>query len=414
MDNNSLIQMKQRITELSAIGKDASGGITRLSYSPEYLRGQALIRQYMEQAGMTVELDGVGNLMGTYAGMDKQLAPIMVGSHLDTVPVGGAFDGALGIITAIECIHNWNQANWRPARTVKVIATIEEEGTLFGLACLGSRVLAGEFSDQKQQEIVDRDGRSLADYLSDMGLNRENYIAEAGRVAQLHCFLELHVEQGAELEAANVPVGIVSAIVGIDRIGVSIRGESNHAGTTRMERRKDSLVAAAGLISYIHAKASAANGEYVATVGKLDVYPNAENVVPGEVCLTIEIRAEESAVIDAVRKDIFHFLGKLEQQYHVVTQITKHNRVPPVKLNEKLIACLGDAAERLALPYRKLPSWAGHDAMIFAKLIPAAMIFVPSIDGISHSPAEASDFDAILKATQVLDVTLKGLAASNA
>jgi allantoate deiminase/N-carbamoyl-L-amino-acid hydrolase len=238
-----------------------------------YSKGQELIRSYMTQAGMTVMQDSIGNVTGLYKGTNKQLAPVMMGSHLDTVPGGGAFDGALGIITAIECIHLWNQAGWRPERTVKVIAMIEEEGTLFGMACFGSRALAGEFSVARQKEVVDSNGRALADYLADMGLGREFYVDRDSDPTQLHCFFELHVEQGAELEIAGVPLGVVTGIVGIDRIGVRVGGEANHAGTTRMDRRKDALVAAASLISYIRDKALAANGRYVATIGKLDVYP---------------------------------------------------------------------------------------------------------------------------------------------
>ena len=403
----SIERIKQHINALRLIGQDATGGITRLSYSTEYRQGQALIRNYMEQAGMSVRMDGIGNLIGAYNGINPQLAPIMTGSHLDTVPGGGALDGALGIIAAIECIHSWHHAGWRPERTVQVAAMIEEEGTRFGLACFGSRALAGEFSVARQAELVDGAGQPLADLLAQLGLNREISIADHDDPRQLHCFVELHVEQGIELEQAGLPVGIVTAIVGIDRLGVALRGEANHAGTTRMDRRKDALVAASDLIKYVHDNALAANGEYVATVGKLEVSPNAENVIPQEVRLTIEIRAAANQVIDRVRQDIMRFLTAYEQTNGINIAITKHNQISPVPMDDKLVSLCCQAAEDLALPYCQMPSWAGHDAMVFAKLIPAAMIFAPSTGGISHSPAEASDWDAVAKAVQVLNRTLR-------
>ncbi len=403
----SIDRIKQHINELRVIGQDATGGTTRLSYSPAYRQGQALIRQYMEQAGMSVRMDGVGNLIGTYSGTNPQLSPIMTGSHLDTVPGGGSLDGSLGIIASLECIHSWYQAGWRPERTVQVAAIIEEEGTRFGLACFGSRALAGEFGAARQAELVDEAGQPLADLLASMGLDREIAIAGQDDPRQLHCFVELHVEQGIELEQAGLPVGIVTAIVGIDRLGVALRGEANHAGTTRMDRRKDALVAASDLIKYVHDNALAANGEYVATVGKLEVSPNAENVIPQEVRLTIEIRAAANQVIDRVRQDIMRFLTAYEQTNGINIAITKHNQISPVPMDDKLVSLCCQAAEDLALPYCQMPSWAGHDAMVFAKLIPAAMIFAPSTGGISHSPAEASDWDAVAKAVQVLNRTLR-------
>ena len=199
----------------------------------------------------------------------------------------------------------------------------------------------------------------------------------------------------------------MTAIVGIDRLGVALRGEANHAGTTRMDRRKDALVAASDLIKYVHDNALAANGEYVATVGKLEVSPNAENVIPQEVRLTIEIRAAANQVIDRVRQDIMRFLTAYEQTNGINIAITKHNQISPVPMDDKLVSLCCQAAEDLALPYCQMPSWAGHDAMVFAKLIPAAMIFAPSTGGISHSPAEASDWDAVAKAVQVLNRTLR-------
>lgn len=407
----SIERIRERIEALKQIGRDALGGTTRLSYSPEYLQGQALVRQYMEQAGMTVRLDAVGNLIGSYAGANRQLSPVVTGSHLDTVPNGGAFDGALGIITAIECVHSWHLAGWQPERTVQVAAMIEEEGTRFAITCFGSRALTGEFSPARQAEIVDGSGRALADLLEGMGLEREIRIVQADDPRRWHCFLELHVEQGAELEASGIPVGIVTAIVGIERLHVTIKGDANHAGTTRMDRRKDALVAAAALIGYVHEQALAAGGAYVATVGKLAVSPNAENVVPGEVSLTIEFRSADTAVMAAARQDVLRVADSYAQRSGITVQVTNHQQVLPVRLHDALSGLCRQAADELGA-YCSMPSWAGHDAMTFAPLIPTAMIFVPSIGGISHSPQENSAWDAIAKATEVLNLALQKAAMS--
>jgi allantoate deiminase/N-carbamoyl-L-amino-acid hydrolase len=394
------------------IGKDEAGGVTRLSYSIPYRNGQALIRQYMEQAGMAVKLDSTGNLIGEYCGINPELPAVLTGSHLDTVPQGGAFDGALGIIAAIECVDSWNQSKWQPQRTVKVIATIEEEGTLFGLACFGSRVLAGEFSDDQLSQLTNQTGCSLSELMARLGSQQPGK-TNPGGFDPIHCFLELHVEQGDCLNLTGLPLGVVTAIVGIDRTEITIRGEANHAGTTRMARRKDALAAAAHLITLIHTAELTAGDNYVATVGKLAASPNAVNVIAGEVKLSVEIRAEDSQIIAAARSDIQRFLRHCEQQYGVSAEVTMHNQTPPIRLNQRLIEMLADAANQLAVPCAKMPSWAGHDAMIFAKLAPAAMLFVPSLAGISHSPAENSDWHAIDKATQVLNHTLKRLATES-
>lgn len=413
MTEISISRIKQQIDALRQIGLDQTGGTTRLSYSPEYIKGQALVRGYMEEAGMTVRLDGAGNLIGTYAGTETQLAPVMTGSHLDTVPGGGSLDGALGIIAAIECIASWNRALWRPQRTVEVVAMIEEEGTRFGVTCFGSRAMMGEFSGSAGKEIADSRGQTLGDLLAGMGLGREIQINAEDDPRRLHAFVELHVEQGAELEEADLSVGIVTAIVGIERFEVTIRGQANHAGTTGMYRRKDALVAAADLIRFVHDSARSAGGEYVATVGKLEVRPNAENVVPGEVRLTVEIRAADKAVIEQVRKGVLQFFADYEMQSGIRMETGRFNEVMPTQLHEGLVNCCTEAAEKLGLPYRKMPSWAGHDAMILAKLVPATMIFVPSIDGISHSPAEASDWEAVAKGVQVLQLVLEKISGAD-
>ena len=187
--NNYVMQLKKNLDSLSEIGKSqTSGGITRLSYSPEYRQGQELVRKYMEAAGLKVTVDAIGNMIGEYEGTDKSLKPVMIGSHLDTVPEGGAFDGALGVMMAIECMQKWHDEQYRPARTVKVIATIEEEGTLFGMACFGVRALTGEFITGSENQIKDREGRLLTKFLDNMQLPQDPFSRVNDDIKNLHCF----------------------------------------------------------------------------------------------------------------------------------------------------------------------------------------------------------------------------------
>ncbi|CQR72245.1 Allantoate amidohydrolase [Sporomusa ovata DSM 2662] len=407
-----LAQIRQSFEKLKVIGQNEAGGITRISFSPEFRQAQVLISSFMETAGMEVEIDSIGNLIGTYAGRDQSLLAVVSGSHLDTVLNGGAFDGALGIIAAVECVRSWHEQNWRPLRTVQVIAFIEEEGTRFGTVCFGSRAMLGEFSEKNPESFIDASGNSLLGFLKEMGLGEKPFSKDSF-FQNGFCFIELHVEQGGILEQAGMAVGVVSAIVGISRLVLNIRGNANHAGTTSMELRQDALVAAASLISYIYNQALAAKGNYVATVGKLDVWPNAENVVPGEVRLTIEIRSEDVVRLEGVRKEIIGKLREIQKDYKVNVDIITENQVPPIPMDDKVIHSICNIGKQLKITCKKMPSWAGHDAMIFAQHIPTGMIFVPSIGGISHSPAEESDWDVIAKAAQLLEGTLKELASNS-
>lgn len=406
-----LAQMQKLFEELKAIGKNEEGGITRLSYSLEFGQAQALISSYMKTAGMKVEIDPIGNLIGTYEGDAPSLPAVVSGSHLDTVRNGGAFDGALGIIVAVECIRSWHEQHWRPLRTVKVIAFIEEEGTRFGLVCFGSRTMLGEFSGKNPECITDASGHSLSEFLKEAGWSKNPFNGKS-LFQKDFCFIELHVEQGGKLEKEGIAIGVVSAIVGISRIILNIRGKANHAGTTSMDLRQDALVAAASLISYIYSQAVAAAEEsYVATVGKLEVWPNAENVIPGEVRLTIEIRSAETARLAGIRKEIIDKLKEIQREYRVNADIIKENYVPPIPMNNEVMHSIGNIGKQLRITCQKMPSWAGHDAMIFAQRIPTGMIFVPSIGGVSHSPEELSDWRSIEKAAQILEGTLKELAS---
>ena len=406
----SLEKLETLFAKLAAFGKNNDGGLTRLSYSPEFQAAQTMLAEFMKNIGMTVAIDAVGNLIGTYPGRDNSLKPICSGSHLDSVPNGGMFDGALGIVTALECLRGWHEEGWQPLRPVKVIAFVEEEGSRFGSVCFGSRSMAGELREADPVSFQNSAGRTLPEFLADCHLDNDPFNKETS-LQNNAAFVELHIEQGAALTESGCSVGIVKAIAGIKRLNVVIKGKANHSGSTAMHRRQDALVAASSLVAFVYENALASQGNYVATVGKLNVLPNAENVIPGEVQLTIEIRSADTSVLEAAKEKIMRQYLQISTDYKVTIETVSEYNVAPMPMDKELIQTITEASDSLGIDYRLLPSWAGHDAMIIGRYIPTAMIFVPSINGISHSPLELSEWPAIEKATKVLDNTLKTLAS---
>ena len=406
----SLKKLETLFTKLAKYGKNNEGGLTRLSYSPEFQSAQAMLAEFMTSIGMTVTLDAIGNLIGTYPGRDNSLAPVCCGSHLDSVPNGGTFDGALGIVTALECVRSWHAENWQPLRPVKVIAFVEEEGSRFGSVCFGSRAMAGELQGTDPAALQSSEGHTLQEFLAECRLDTHPFDKETS-LQNNASFVELHIEQGAALAESGCSVGVVTAIAGIKRLNVIIKGKANHAGSTAMHRRQDALVAASSLVNFVYENALAAQEIYVATVGKLEVFPNAENVIPGEVRLTIEMRSADPGILETAKEKIMRQYLQISTKYKVTIETAYEYNVAPMPMDKELIKSIMAASDDLGIEYQLLPSWAGHDAMIIGRYIPTAMIFVPSINGISHSPLELSEWPAIEKATQVLDSTLKTLAS---
>ena len=406
----SLGMLEKLFAELADYGKNPEGGITRLSYSAEFREAQTLLATFMKNIGMTVTVDAIGNLIGTYPGRNKSLPAVCCGSHLDSVPNGGAFDGALGIVAALECLISWHQENWQPLRPVKVIAFAEEEGSRFGSVCLGSRVMAGELAESNPADFKSSDGHSLSEFLTAFGLGANPFDSRPS-IQKNASFIELHIEQGATLEESGCSVGVVSAIAGIKRLNVVIKGKANHAGSTAMHRRQDALVAASSLVAFVYSKALASKDSYVATIGKLDVFPNVENVIPGEVRMTIEMRSADTSIMEDAKEKIMRQYLQISTEYKVTIETTSEYNVAPMPMDKELIKTITEASDSLGIEHQMLPSWAGHDAMIIGRYMPTAMIFVPSISGISHSPLELSEWPAIEKAVKVLNKTLQTLAS---
>lgn len=404
-------RIQDTLHKVAEFGAAPEGGTTRLSYSKEFLGAQEYLRQEMLKIGMEVEVDPIGNLVGTYVGTDGTLVPVMSGSHLDTVPLGGNFDGILGAVAALEVARSWHEEGYTPKRSLQVIATIEEEGTSFGMACFGVSVRCGEFAHKQPQDIpcAVNDG-TLADCLANAGL-KQDALQKTAEEKLPAAFVELHIEQGAELDEQGLPAGIVTSIVGFDRLHLVIKGESNHAGTTAMHRRKDAVAAGAAIALGVQALARK-DKRFVATVGSFTVEPNVPNIVPGKVSLCVETRSYTDEILQEVREMVMHVVEKAVADNNVEYEIEGdyHNFAMP--MDEKIIDTMVDSAAELQLNAVKMPSWAGHDSQIFAKAgVPTGMIFVPSINGVSHAKEELSRPEEITRGVELLESVLRKLTA---
>ena len=390
---------------LSSFGYTEGQGTTRLSWSPAFLAAQDFLQQYAEKNGLHCEKDGWGNLLMTVPGKED-LPPVYTGSHLDTVPHGGKYDGALGITVPLAIARSWHEKGFLPRRPLTIIAFAEEEGTRFGTPCMGSQALTGRLQGQSPEAFVTPDGCPLPQLLQQAGLKGDPF---APHLLPGKCFLELHIEQGRSLEDAQLPLGIVSAIVGIRHFMITVQGKANHAGTTAMKDRQDALAAAAAEITEIYQSALASQGQYVATVGHIRVSPDAGNVIPGEAEMSLEIRAAEDSVMDQAIARFKEFSHGLEQQYDVIFSWKQLDQIPPLPMDQKIMELFKDYATKESVPFQIQPSWAGHDSMIVGHFLPTAMLFVPSKNGISHSPEEFTSAEDIGQAAEVLEKVLMHL-----
>jgi hydantoinase/carbamoylase family amidase len=403
--NSQFETWKMIFSTLAAYGNNGTAGMTRLSWSGEFMEAQKKLQAIARENGLTAEIDAMGNLWVTLQGTRKDLPPLYIGSHMDTVPNGGAFDGALGVTAALATAIHWKKEGFSPARTVHIIGFAEEEGTRFGLCCLGSQAISGELKDRDPASIR-KDGKSLEQWLKDAGLSGNPFVPCIDEKGQ---FLELHIEQGGTLEADHTALGIVSAIVGINRFTVTITGQSNHSGTTEMKLRHDALVASSDAVLTIYKRALAHNRQYVATVGQLLVEPGAANVIPGKVSFSLELRSEKIAVMEEAMAAFKQELPRIEKTYGVKISVEQYDHIPPVPMSHSLMGILEEAARKQQISYEIMPSWAGHDSMIMGRHMETAMLFTPSIGGISHSPKENTADEDIKKALSVLDSAMKSL-----
>lgn len=375
-------RLNQRIAQLAEIGQLPNGGVCRLAYSLEDVRGRELIQTWMEAAGTSVRVDAAGNLIGTYAGKQAGAPAIAMGSHSDTVPLGGRYDGTLGILAGIEVVQSLREADVRLHHPLEIIVFADEEGGM-----LGSKAMAGEYLPSPE-EYRTPDGAPIQDALGRLGGDWERLETARRSRSDLAAFIELHVEQGGVLEALGKTIGVVEGIVCQRRLEIAIAGSANHAGTTPMSVRRDALVAAAQVVLAVEELGKQPPGEQVATVGKLQVQPNAANIVPGMVELSVDMRALCSDKVREMEHRLRLQLAQIADRTHTKMAIAPILDVAPTLAQPHVQAAIATGRDRLGLNYTYLPSRASHDAQAIGRITDMGMIFVPSAAGVSHAERE--------------------------
>lgn len=384
-------------------------GTTRLTYSPEFRQARDYLCDQMARAGLTVREDAVGNIFGRLEGRDPELAPIIVGSHFDSVPNGGKFDGPAGVITGIEIAFLFQEQGLVPNRPIEFIAMIEEEGSRFGGGLFGSRILTGKVDTDGLSDLRDDDGISVAEAMREYGLDPENAGLAVLSPGAIHAFLELHIEQGPVLETHGEDVAIVDRIVGLSQLKVTIRGQAGHAGTTPMNARRDALVGAVSVLSELPDLARSIGQDAVLTVGKIDVLPGGANVIPDQVTFSVDIRAPKEEVVRELISQTQAVVEKANGN-GLTSEVELQLFAQPTLLSSEIHGALSRHADELGLKSRVMVSGAGHDAMIMADFAPTGLIFVPSHNGISHAPEEWTDFDQLARGIDVMFRTVKEMA----
>jgi N-carbamoyl-L-amino-acid hydrolase len=398
VDGDRLIQ---NIDRLARIGKQPSGSISRLAFTPEALQARYLIQQWMTEVGMAARIDAAGNLIGRYAGTVEAAPALATGSHIDTVPSGGRFDGVLGVLAGLEVVRVLHANHLRLTHPIELIVFTDEENTM-----IGSQAIAGTVLGNESGRYRAKGGQSIQEALDGIGGNWDEIHTATRSRQNMAAFVELHVEQGAVLERTQKEIGIVQGVVGIRRKAIVIHGQPNHAGTTPMNLRQDALVAAAQVVLAVKKMAQSRPSQPVATVGYLNVSPNAVNIVPGRVELTVDIR-------DLFQKNLDDLLQELDNELERIAKTTNTRiEVAPLLCVEPTLAApsvqeaIESVCQNLGLSYCHLPSRAGHDALEVGRITDMGMIFVPSQAGVSHSDAEYTSPEQCVQGANVLLHTL--------
>jgi allantoate deiminase len=392
-----------RLDELAA-ASDEPGRLTRLYLSPAHRMAADLVARWMREAGMNVRIDATGNVVGRYRGRGTGPLTLMLGSHIDTVRNAGRFDGALGVVTAIEVVRAAAKSGKRFPFAIEVIAFGDEEGVRFPSTLSGAKALAGRF-DLKALDEIGEDGVSRRQALLAFGCDPLRLSEEAMSPQHALGYVEVHIEQGPVLEQEGLPVGIVTAIDGVTRGTVDVEGVAGHAGTVPMPMRHDALAAAAEMLLAVEKRAHA-RSNLVATVGKMEVPGSAANTIPGKARFTLDIRGPSDQERIGAVNDIRDMVAAIAQRRHVTARLSIGHEVPAALCDERLSEQMAAAVEALGVAPRRLPSGAGHDAMAFDRIIPFAMLFVRCRGGVSHNPDEFASPADIDVAARVLSTFL--------
>ena len=406
-----MIQKERLAKDFEAMARltDVGDGINRLAFTDADWAGRQYIVDRMIDAGLTVEADGFGNVIGYKAGKNPDLPVVMVGSHTDSVPNGGNYDGVVGVLSAIEAVRSMIEDNVEHDHTIAVVDFMCEESSRFGAATLGSKAMRGELTLDDLHRLVDKKGISIYEALQSRNLNPDG-IETMEYTRPVKAFIEIHIEQGKVLEHEQKKIGIVTGIAAPERFYVTIRGNADHSGATPMKLRHDALCGASKIILGIEEIASMQEEPpVVGTVGVVEVIPGAMNVIPGAVKLGVDIRSISKVARNAVVTLIKEFINVVCEKRGLSYTIEPIAQDHPVAMHPAMIREIERAVKEAGVEYMTMPSGAGHDAMHWADVVPTGMIFIPCREGISHNPAEFADMADIITGAKVLDTVLRKL-----
>jgi N-carbamoyl-L-amino-acid hydrolase len=390
-------RIMDHILALAEFGKNPQGGVSRVAYSDADKQGREYVLGLMRAAKLDVTIDAAGNLIGRRAGTATGLRPLLIGSHIDSVPEGGNYDGVVGSMGAIEVAETLAENNVTTRHPLEVVIFQNEEGGL-----IGSRAMDGELTE-KELDLVSRSGKTIRDGIKFIGGDTGKLADVRRRKGEIAGYLELHIEQGGILDSEKINIGVVEGIVGINWWDVTITGFANHAGTTPMNKRQDALLTAGRFIQAVNRVVTSMPGRQVGTVGRISaVLPGAPNVIPGKVVMSLELRDLDAAKINMLYEKIQAEAQKLAAESGTEFDFKEINVNIPAPTDPRIRSLISDAAHDLGLTTKLMPSGAGHDAQDMARLGPVGMIFIPSVGGISHSPREFSHPEDIANGANVL------------
>jgi len=399
-------RLNAHLSELAQFGKTSDGGTNRVAYTDIDMEARRYAMKLMEEANLNVSIDAAGNIIGRRAGRDARLKPLMIGSHIDSVPQGGSFDGQVGSMAAIEVAQTLSEKNAALRHPLEVVVFQNEEGGTIGSAAI-SRGLT-----DRDLEIVTNSKKTIREGIKFIGGDPDRLPTAVRKKGDLAGYLELHIEQGGTLDAEKIDIGVVEGIVGINWWEVTIEGFANHAGTTPMKQRRDALLAAAKYIEAVNRVVTSVPGRQVGTVGRIQANPGAFNVIPGKVSTTLELRDLDIAKVRMLFERIQTEVARIESATGTKFEFNQVNGSIPALTDERFRRTIDETARQLGLTTKLMPSGAGHDAQEIAVLCPIGMIFIPSRGGISHSPREFSKAEDITNGANVLLNTLVKLDGS--
>ena len=391
-------RFRERFDEFNEIGATDAGGVNRPSLSDENKEARDTLVEWFREADLEVRIDEMGNIFGRREGREPDASPVLFGSHVDSQYNGGRYDGVVGVLGALEVIEALNDANVETDRPLEIVAWSNEEGVRFQPDMLGSGVYTGVFDLEYAYDREDKDGDRFGDELERIGYKGD----EPCEPDDLHCYFELHVEQGPFLEQADLSVGVVEGVFGFSWMNVAFEGQANHAGPTPMNMRHDAFVATADVTKAVREITATEGTDLVGTVGSVDVWPNAINVIPERVEFTLDFRSYDNAVVDAAVERVQNEIEWAAEREGLEYEFEEIMRVDAEPFDDECIETVAEAAEEAGCEYARLVSGAGHDANYLNEITQTSMIFVPSVDGISHRESEYTEWEDVVAGTEVL------------